>query len=64
MSFFDGIEKIKKKEFGFGLFGMLMLISPGFLAIFYYQRNLFIELDFFKLIMLSIAFVSPYLYIK
>lgn len=55
MNIFKDLDKLKNKSFAI-LFGTLLLIASGIQAIFFFDYNLFINLDVFKLILLSITF--------
>ncbi len=59
MSLFTELEKIKDDAFLVPLFTVIFLISPGILFIFLYMRDIFLAVDFFKLILVSIAITTP-----
>ena len=59
-NFKDFIKSITEDYFWLGLFDLMLLITPGFLLIFYFDRTLFMSLDTLKLILLSVAFVAPF----
>lgn len=44
--------------------GLILLISPGILAMYVFQKDVFLELEFFKLIFLSISFIAPFFIIN
>lgn len=64
MSWITEIENIKKNIFGIVFISIILLITPGFTIIFYFFRELFINLDTLKLILLSISITTPLLIIN
>lgn len=58
MSFLSEIEKIRGNTFVLGIFNIIFLIAPGFLTIFYFYRDIFLSVDLFKLILLSVSFTA------
>ena len=61
MTILSDIEKVTDESFLFVLFDTLFLISPGLLIIYYFHRDLFLNLDSIKLVLLSIATTLPFL---
>ncbi len=57
------IKEIKEKTFWLTLFDLIFLIAPGVLLLFYFDRNLFLILDSIKVILLSISFIAPFIFI-
>ena len=53
------IEKIKNKHFLLFFFDILFLILPGLATIFFFQKDIFLSLDWIKLIFLSASLVAP-----
>lgn len=64
MSFISEIEKTTEETFWFILFDLVFLIAPGFILLFYSSRDLFLTLDTIKLILLSVSFVAPFVFIN
>ena len=64
MSFLSDIENIKKETFWLALFDVIFLISPGFLILFYFKQNIFLDLDSIKLILLSVSIVTPFVLVN
>ena len=60
----DNIKAIKNKDFVFSFLVVLLLIIPGLSFIFYFKNDLFIHLDFLKLILLSIGIITPFVLIN
>ena len=50
-----------KEEPVVAVFSLLFITASGVLSIFLFDKNLFLELDFFKLIFLSIGIVLPFI---
>lgn len=61
MGFLDGIEKIRNGDFILSILAILLLFSPGVGYIFYFWRELFISLDIFKLLFLSLTITAPFI---
>lgn len=53
------IEKIKEKIFWQATLVFVFLISPPLLVLFYFQRELFLSLDTFKIILFTISISAP-----
>lgn len=53
------IEDIKGETFIFGLLDLLFLIAPGIAVIFLQYPSLITDLDWIKLLFLSVAVVTP-----
>jgi hypothetical protein len=64
MTFLKDLEKIKSKTAVFAFLGILLLIAPGAAIIFIFNYNLFLSLDISKLILLSVAIISPLIVIN
>lgn len=64
MSFLSDIEKIKEETFWVALFDIIFLISPGFLILFYFKQNIFLDLDSIKLILLSVSIIAPFVFLN
>ena len=58
------MDHIKKETFGVAFIVILLLIAPGFTALFYFFRELFVSLETLKVIILSISIVTPFLVIN
>lgn len=43
------------------LIGVMFFVTPGLISIFYFDRNLFLNLDVAKLLLLSISFLTPFI---
>ncbi len=55
----DFFEKFKDDLFWFIFLDIIFLISPGFLVIFIFFRDIFLTLDTLKLILLVISITAP-----
>ena len=64
MSILSEIEKIKERTFSLVLLSILLLIAPGVLIIFEFYRDLFSSMDSIKLILLSLAIITPFVFIN
>jgi len=53
------IESIKSRDTLFSLLGFIFLVAPGVTVIFLFDRDLFLSLDWIKLILLSVSIVVP-----
>lgn len=58
------IKQFKDKHFILALLAIILIIAPGFLEIFHFFRDIFINVDFFKLSLLSISFTLPFIFIS
>ena len=56
----NDIEKIKSETFIFGFLDVLFLILPGILIIFLNKIELFLSLDWIKLVLLSASITTPF----
>src|SRR4051812_39403579 len=61
MSILSELEKIKDATFGAVFLCLTLLIAPGFGLIFIFKRELLIQLDIIKLVILSISIQMPFL---
>ena len=52
-------ENLRDSSFLFNLFGLLFLVLPGVATIFVFEKELFISLDWIKLIMLVTSITLP-----
>lgn len=50
---------VKDKYFIFTLFNVFLLISPGIAIIYRFNKDLFLQLDGIKLILMSVAIITP-----
>ncbi len=56
---FPSIAQIKDKGFVITFLSVIFLILPGVLVLFLFERSLFINIDWVKLILLSAAITAP-----
>lgn len=61
MGILKDLEKINKKTFSIFLLNLLLLITPGVTVLFLFHYNLYINLDFPKMFILTISLISPLL---
>ena len=61
MTFLSHIHKVKSNTFILSFLAILFLFTPGIAFIFFFNNSLFISLDFWKLLFLSLAFISPFI---
>jgi hypothetical protein len=59
MSILSGLNKIKSYTFLLGLFNLLFFFIPGASYLFLFQNELFVSLDFNKILLLSLAINFP-----
>lgn len=59
----DFQENFGSPRFIFLIIGFIFFISPGFLATFLFYREIFLSIDFLKLVVLSISFNVPLTFI-
>ncbi|MEI8130707.1 MAG: hypothetical protein WCG55_04360 [bacterium] len=59
MSLITDIQKIKNPTFVLAVIALLLLVTPGFLFVFYFNRPLFEQLEFLKLLFLSLGCMTP-----
>lgn len=59
MSLLNNIEKLKSRTFILSFFSILFLISPGIIGVFLFRQDLFLQLDWARLLLLSIAITAP-----
>ncbi|MDO8496237.1 MAG: hypothetical protein Q7S43_02170 [bacterium] len=52
-------ENLKDSSFLFNLFGLLFLVLPGVATIFVFEKEIFISLDWIKLVMLVTSITLP-----
>ena len=64
MPILSDLEKIESKEFTRIFLVLISLISPGILVIFHFYNQLFLELDFFKLVIFSISLITPMIFLN
>lgn len=64
MAFLGDIEKLESRTFVLAFLDFLFLISPGVIVIFLYQRELFLTLDWLRIILLSISIMSPFVFLN
>lgn len=57
-------DLINPKKIASALFNIVFIIVPGFAIIFVYYRDLFISLEIFKLLLLSMTFSAPFILIN
>lgn len=57
------IENLKKKHSILLFFDLFFLFAPGALALFYFYRDLFFQLDIFKLGLLTLSFHGPFVFL-
>jgi hypothetical protein len=62
--FIKDFEKINKKTLSILVLNLLLLIGPGVAILYLFNNTLFLQLDFPKLTLLSIAIISPLLVIN
>jgi hypothetical protein len=60
----DFLKSLADGKFILSLLCLLLLFVPGVTYIFYFNSNLFINLDLIKVILLSLAFVTPFIFIN
>ncbi|MDO8481753.1 MAG: hypothetical protein Q7S75_01565 [bacterium] len=60
MSILTDIEKIHSPSFGATLLGFFLMFAPGISYIFFFERELIMGIDVFKLLLLSIAIFAPF----
>jgi hypothetical protein len=59
MDIIDQAKKLEAQHFVMSILGFVGVISPGFLILFIFKRDLFISLDVLKLILLSVSLSLP-----
>ncbi len=64
MSLLADIKDMTLRDVSVGLLSLLLSVTPGFLILFLYDRELFIALDIGKLIALSFSVVAPFVVIN
>lgn len=64
MSILSEIEKLKDETFIMGLLATLLMSIPGSTILFYFDKNLFLTLDFLKLLLISLAIITPLLLVN
>ncbi len=62
MSIISEFEKIKHPHFLLVIFALLFSIAPGLMVVFLFHRDIFFNVDSLKLILLSIAITSPFIF--
>lgn len=62
MTILSELEKVRENTFWLIILDLIFLISPAILIIFHFQRDIFLTLDFFKIVLLSIAYVGPVIF--
>lgn len=58
------LEKIKDGHVLLGILNILLLIAPGVLILFWFHQNLFLSLDWVKLLLLSSAISAPFVFLN
>lgn len=61
---FKDIEKVNKKFASLFILNLFILITPGTTLIFILYKDLFLSLDFSKLLLLSITIICPFILIN
>ncbi len=59
MDIVDQIKKIEVSDLIKTIIGLVGVVTPGLLTIFFFKRDLFISLDLLKLVLLSISLCLP-----
>ena len=59
MDIIDQVKKLEAFHFAVVILGFVGTVSPGLLVLFLFKRELFLSLDFLKLILLSISLSLP-----
>jgi hypothetical protein len=62
--FSEFVKILDSRNFLLGFFSTIFLILPGVLIIFLFDRNLFLELDWIKLILLSASITAPLVFLN
>lgn len=57
---FSDIGKIAEKNSTLAILSSVFLLAPGIAVIFFFNKPLFVYIDTFKLILLGITFVTPF----
>jgi len=63
MSILSDFQNIEKEPVASTILNLLLMISVGMIAIFYFDKNLFLTLDTIKLILLAISINIPFIII-
>jgi energy-coupling factor transporter transmembrane protein EcfT len=58
------IDLMNPSKIASALFNIVFIIVPGFAIIFFYYKDLFISLELFKLLFLSMMFSAPFILIN
>jgi len=61
MSILSDFQNIEKEPVALAILDLLLMTSVGMLAIFYFDKNLFLTLDTIKLILLAISITTPFI---
>jgi hypothetical protein len=64
MGLHKDIKALESRTFILAFFSLLFLISPGIAVIYLYLPALFHDLEWVKLILLSVAFTSPFVFLN
>ena len=62
MGLLSEIEKIKNADVLITIFAFIFLIVPGAMVMFLFVEDIFLQIDIFKLILISLAIMSPFVF--
>lgn len=64
MGLISEFERIKDGSFLFGIFSLILMLSPGAVFLFLFANSIFLIVDFFKLILLSLSIFTPIVFLN